>query len=72
MSIEWFETNNIKLNKDKCQLLGSGHTYGNVWVKMGDGKIWESAKQKLLEMEMEEILILMITCFNCVRKREEN
>ena len=39
---------------------------------MGDGKIWESAKQKLLEMEMEEILILLIMCFNCVRKQEEN
>ena len=42
----------MKLNKDKCHLLVSGHKYENVWVKMGDEKIWESAKQKLLGMEI--------------------
>ena len=42
----------MKLNKDKCHLLASGHKYENVWVKMGDEKIWESAKQKLLGMEI--------------------
>ena len=26
--------------------------YENVWVKMGDEKIWEIAKQKLLGMEI--------------------
>ena len=52
LATEWFETNNMKLNKDKCQLLVSGHNYENVWVKMGDEKIWESAKQKLLGMEI--------------------
>ena len=35
---------NIKLNKDKCQMLVSEHKYENVLVKMGDEKIWESAK----------------------------
>ena len=39
LAIEWFETNNMKLNKDKCHLLVSGQKYGNVWVKMGDEKI---------------------------------
>ena len=28
------------------------HKYKNVWVKMGDEKIWESAQQKLLGMEI--------------------
>ena len=37
---EWFETNNMKLNKDKCHLLVSGHKYENVWVKMGVEEIW--------------------------------
>ena len=46
LAIEWFETNKMKLNKDKCHLLVSGHKYENVWVKMGDEQIWESAKQK--------------------------
>ena len=46
-AIEWFETNYMKLNKDKCHLLVSGHKYENVCVKMRDEKIWESAKQKI-------------------------
>ena len=46
LAIEWFETNKMKLNKDKCHLLVSGHKYENVWVKMGDEQIWESVKQK--------------------------
>ena len=39
LAIEWFEANNMKLNKDKCHLLVSGHKYENVWVKMGDEQI---------------------------------
>ena len=50
LATEWFETNNMELNKDKCHLLVSGHKNENVWVKTGDEKIWESAKQKLLGM----------------------
>ena len=42
----------MKFNKNKCHLLVSGHKYENVWVKMGDEKIWESAKQKLLGIEI--------------------
>ena len=52
LAIEWFETNNMKLNKDKCHLLVSEDKYENVWVKMGDKQIWDSAKQKLLGMEI--------------------
>ena len=49
---EWFETSCMKLNKDKCHLLVSGHKYENVWVKIGDEKIWKNAKQKLLGTEI--------------------
>ena len=42
----------MKLNKNKCHLLVLGHKYENVWVKLGDKQIWESAKQKLLGMEI--------------------
>ena len=52
LATEWFETNNIKINKDKRHLLISGHKYENVWVKKEDEKIWESAKQKLLGMKI--------------------
>ena len=36
----------------KCHLLVSGHKCENIWVKMGDEKIMESAKQKLLRMDI--------------------
>ena len=39
LATEWFEANNMKLNKEKCHLLFSGHKYENVWVEMGDEKI---------------------------------
>ena len=52
LAIEWFESNDMKLNKNKCHLLVSGRKYENVWVKMGDEKVWENAKQKLLGIEI--------------------
>ena len=48
--IEWFENNNMKLYRDKCHLLVSGHKFDTFWVKMTDKKVWETAKQKLLTM----------------------
>ena len=38
LAIEYFETNNMKLNKGKCHCLVSRHNYENIWVKMGDKK----------------------------------
>ena len=46
LAVEWFETNFMKLNQDKCHLLVSGHKHKT--VKIGETKIWESNKQKLL------------------------
>ena len=51
LATEWSETNGMKLSKDKCYLLVSGHRYENIWVKMGVGEIWKSVKQKLLGLE---------------------
>ena len=47
LAIEWFETNK-ETHKDKCYLLLS--------VKMGDEKIWGTAKQKLLGMKIRKNL----------------
>ena len=75
LAIEWLETNNMKLNKDKCHHLVSGHKYENVWVKMGDEKILESAKQKLLGMEIGRNLNFddhVISLCGKKKKRKEN
>ena len=42
-----------------------GDKYENVWIKLRGEKIWGSAKQKLLGMEIGRILILMIMFSLC-------
>ena len=56
LAIEWFETSDMKLNKDKCHLLVLENKYENVWVKIKDERIWENAKQKILGMNRESNL----------------
>ena len=48
LAVGWFENNFMKLNQDKCNLLVSGHKNEIVWAKIGETKIQESNKQKLL------------------------
>ena len=48
LAIDRFEKNFKKLNQDKCYLLVSGHKHETVWAKIGETKILESNKQKLL------------------------
>ena len=48
LAIEWFEKNYIKLNQEKCHLLVSGNKSENIWAEIDRAKIWESPKQKLL------------------------
>ena len=46
---EWFESNYMKLNEDKCHFLFSGHIYETLFVNVGERKIWENKQQKLLD-----------------------
>ena len=48
LAVEWFENNFMKLNQGKSHVLVSGDKNIIVWAKMGETKIWESHKQKLL------------------------
>ena len=56
LAIEWFENNNMKLNQDKCHLLVSGCNNENVWANIGNEKIWESSKVKLLSLDIDRNL----------------
>ena len=38
----------MKLNADKCHLLVGRYKHESIWAKIGDARIWESNKQKLL------------------------
>ena len=56
LAIEWFESNYMKLNQDKCHLLILGHKYESVWVNIGSYKISESKDQKLLGVNIDRNL----------------
>ena len=56
LATEWFENNHMKLNQEKCHLLVSRHKHENIWAKIGQTKIWESRKQKLLGVEIDSSL----------------
>ena len=56
LATEWFQNNYIKLNKDKCHLLIGGYKNDSILAKIGDSKIWESDKQKLLGVHIDRTL----------------
>ena len=56
LAVCWFESNNMKLNTDKCFLLISGHKYENLWAKVGEDVIWESNKVTLLGIDIDRQL----------------
>ena len=58
-AIKWFESNYMKLNQDKCHLLVSGYKHKNIWARIGEAKIWESSKQKLLGVVIDRDLSLL-------------
>ena len=58
LAVEWFESNFMKINQDKCYLLVSGHKHETVWAKVGETKICNKAsnKQKLLGVVIDRNL----------------
>ena len=51
--IEWFESNYMKLNEEKCHFLLSGHKYEHLYVTVGDAKIWESYSKNILGITID-------------------
>ena len=54
-AISWFENNYMKLNQSKCHFLTDGSNE-NLWIRVGDEKIWESQVEKLLGMLVDKDL----------------
>ena len=55
-AILWFENNYMILNKTKCHFLISGNTHEHLWAKVGNEMIWESSKEKLLGINLDNNL----------------
>ena len=56
IAIEWFESNYMKLNTDKCHLLLAGHKHEHIWAKIGNDNIEESMHQRLLGVTIDNKL----------------
>ena len=72
LAIEWFESNYMKLNEDKCHPPVAGHRHETLWANIGDTRIWESKNEKLLGVVIDRNLNLMIMFLLYVRKQEES
>ena len=58
IAIEWFESNYMKLNKEICHFLISGHKYEHLWINVGRAKIWENNSVTLLGVHIDNSLKL--------------
>ena len=56
LAIESFKNNNIKSNQDKCHLLVPGYKNENVGTNIGNEKLWDSNKRKLLGLNIDKNL----------------
>ena len=43
----------MKLNRDRCHLLVSGHHYEEMFIKIGNNKIWEGKNVELLGITID-------------------
>ena len=64
----WFENNFMKLNQDKGDLLVFGYKNETVCAKIGEMKIWESNKQKLLGVAIFRNLNFDVYVFDLCKK----
>ena len=56
LDIECFQSNYMKLNEDKCHFLLSGYKHEMMSAKIGQSRIWEGEKQKLLGVTIDKYL----------------
>ena len=54
--VQWFESNYIKINEDKCHFLLSGYKHEKMFANTVQSRIWESGKQKLLGVTINKHL----------------
>ncbi len=55
-ALEWFKSNYMKLNESKCHLVVAGHKHEHIWAMVGESRIWESCKEKLLGIYIDNKL----------------
>ena len=56
ISIEWFESDYIKMNSDKCELFISESKFEHLWTKIGNNRICENRTVKLVDIAIDNEL----------------
>ena len=56
VAIEWFESNYMKLNGDKCHFLIAGNKHEHLWLNFGESQIWETQSEKILGVTIDNKL----------------
>ena len=66
LAIEWFESNYMKLNHDKCHFIMSGHKHEYIFAKFSQKLIWEERNVKLLGVKIDSNLLFSSMFFPCI------
>ena len=72
LTIKWFQSNYMKLNEDKCNLLVAEHKYKDIWAKTGEAKIWGFDEQMLLVVQIDKNLFFDEHVSNFVKRLAKN
>ena len=72
LTIKWFQSNYMKLNEDKCNLLVAEHKYKDIWAKTGEAKIWGFDEQMLLVVQIYKNLFFDEHVSNFVKRLAKN
>ena len=56
LAIEWFDSNYMKLNEEKCHFIAAGHKFKHILANVGQTMIWEQNKVKLLGVNIDSKL----------------
>ena len=56
LAIEWFISNYMRLNEDKCHLLIGSYKHKTLWANVGRSKILESQSEKPFGIVIERNL----------------
>ena len=65
----WFENNYIKLNIDKCHMIGSGYKHEQVWTNIGKDLIWESKWERFKTLHSRIYYIILYTPLQASKKK---
>ena len=56
LAIQWFENSYMKLNEDKCHLLGAGHGYETLGANIRETRFWESKNETFFGLAIDRNL----------------